>query len=218
METLDLSAQPRVGSGKTINRGLRRAGRFPAVIYGPKMAPVNISLEMREFDRKAGAGSHAHLFKITSNGSEIGEKLVLVKEVQRHPVTRQLLHADLYEVDVKEKIRVDIALNFVGKAAGVDLGGILQPIRRTLEVLCLPLQIPDEIEIDVSALGIHDAIHISDVKPPAGVEIPYESDEAIVTVLPPVVEEARAGQVEGEGAAPAAGAADKGEGKDSSEG
>jgi len=218
METLDLAVKARGGSGKTSSRALRREGRFPAVIYGPRMAPENVSLEMREFDRKAGAGSHAHLFKLTSSDGAIVEKLVLVKEVQRHPVSRHLLHADLYEVDIKEKIRVDIALNFVGKAAGVDLGGILQPIRRTIEVLCLPLQIPDEIEIDVSALGIHDAIHISDIKAPNGVEIPYDADEALVTVLPPVVEETRGAEAEAEGQTGATADADKSDGKGSSEG
>ena len=71
------------------------------------------------------------------------------------------------------------------------MGGILQPIRREVEVLCLPTEIPDFLEIDVTRLGIHDAVHISDLKPPAGVEIPYDTDEALVTVLPPVVEEVK---------------------------
>ena len=104
-----------------------------------------------------------------------------------------MLHTDLYEVDVTAKIKLRVPLHFIGRAEGVELGGILQPIRREVEVLCLPTEIPDYIEIDVSALGIHDAVHISDLKPPAGVEIPFDTDEALVTVLPPVVEEVKAG-------------------------
>ena len=93
--------------------------------------------------------------------------------------------------------------------------GILQPIRRELEVLCLPTEIPDYIEIDVSKLGIHDAIHISDVVAPSGVEIPIDTDEAVVTVLPPVVEEvkvAEAAAAEGAVAAPEAGKGDAAKG------
>lgn len=216
METQDLTVKVREGSGKSKSRVLRRSGRFPAVIYGPKMAPETISLDEREFDRKAGAGSHAQLFRLSSEDGSVAERLVLIKEVQRHPVKRSLLHADLYEVDVNEKILVDVALNFVGKAAGVDLGGILQPVRRSIEVLCLPLMIPDEIDVDVSALGIHDAIHISDLNPPDGVEFPYDADVTLVTVLPPVVEEGRGAGGE-ESAAGEAAAGDKSEGKESSE-
>lgn len=210
METLELQVKARDGRGKGMARSLRREGRAPAVIYGPKMTSESVSLEVREFDRKVGEGTHSHLLRLSSSDGSVAEKLVLVKDVQRDPVTRGLLHADLYEVDVRERIRVEVALNFVGKAAGVDLGGILQPIRRSVEVLCLPLKIPDEIEIDVSALGIHDAIHVSDLVPPDGVEIPHDTDFALVTVLPPVVDELRQGAGEAaEGAAAAEAAGEK---------
>ncbi len=208
METLELAVKGREQRGKEASRVLRREGRFPAVIYGPKMEPAPISLEVREFEKKIGFGTHTHLLRLSAADGSVSERLVVVKDVQRHPVTRNLLHADLYEVDVHERIRVDVPINFVGKAAGVDFGGILQPVRRSIEVLCLPMQIPDEIEIDVSPLGIHDAIHISDIVAPEGVEIPYDADVAIVTVLPPVVEESRGGAA-GEEAAPAVAAGDK---------
>lgn len=200
METIDIQISSRERGGKGAARALRRDGRAPAIIYGPKMAPQPVSVEVRDFDRKVGDGMHSHLLRLSDAGGGSGERLVLVKDVQRHPITRGLLHADFYEVDVRERIRVDVALNFVGKAAGVDLGGILQPIRRSVEVLCLPLQIPDEMTIDVSRLGIHDAIHVSDLVPPDGVEIPHDTDFAIVTVLPPVVDESRPG-AGGEGVA-----------------
>lgn len=205
METLDLEVQGRHGSGKGSSRSLRRQGRVPAIIYGPKMDALAVTLEAREFEKKVGLGSHSHLLRLSSQDGSVGEKLVLVKDVQRDPVTRGLLHADLYEVNVHERIRVDIALNFVGKAVGVDVGGILQPIRRSIEVLCLPMQIPDEIDVDVSRLGIHDAIHISDLVAPEGVEIPYDADITLVTVLPPVVEEARGGAADSGTAAESAG-------------
>ncbi len=200
METLDIMVESRSGKGKGAARALRRQGSVPGIVYGPRMASEPISLTAREFDKKVGMGAQTQLLRLLSDDAAIDEKLVLVKDLQRHPVTQDLIHADFYEVDVNEKIAVDISLRFVGKSAGVEVGGILQPIRRTIEVLCLPLQIPDEFAIDVTHLGIHDAVHISDVKAPEGVEIPFETDFAIVTVLPPVVEEAKAADVEEEGA------------------
>ena len=148
--------------------------------------------------RRSADGTHTQLLRLQSDDSALAEKLVLVKDLQRHPVTRSLVHADFYEVDVNQKISVEVPINFVGKAAGVDIGGILQPVRRRVEVLCLPLQIPDDIEVDVSPLGIHDAIHISQLPVPEGVEIPYDADVTIVTVLPPVVDESKTAAAEGE--------------------
>ena len=190
METIELGVVPR-DTDKTSARQVRRDGKVPAVLYGAKRETTAVAVDGKEFETKIGSIEGTHLIRLTSSSSELGGRLVLVKEVQRHPVSRQLLHTDLYEVDVTAKIKLRVPLHFIGRAEGVELGGILQPIRREVEVLCLPTEIPDYLEIDVSALGIHDAVHISDLKPPEGVEIPYDTDEALVTVLPPVVEEVK---------------------------
>lgn len=205
METIELGVEPREGHGKGQARRLRQQGKVPAILYGAKRAATQVAVDAKEFEGKVGNVEGTHLIRLTSNAGELGGRLVLVKEVQRDPISRNLLHTDLYEVDVNTKLRLRVPLHFVGRAEGVELGGILQPIRRELEVLCLPTEIPDYIEIDVSKLGIHDAIHISDVAAPAGVEIPIDTDEAIVTVLPPVVEEVKVAEAAAaEGAAPAA--------------
>jgi len=190
METIELGVVLR-DTDKTSARQVRRDGKVPAVLYGAKRETTAVAVDGKEFETKIGSIEGTHLIRLTSSSSELGGRLVLVKEVQRHPVSRQLLHTDLYEVDVTAKIKLRVPLHFIGRAEGVELGGILQPIRREVEVLCLPTEIPDYLEIDVSALGIHDAVHISDLKPPEGVEIPYDTDEALVTVLPPVVEEVK---------------------------
>jgi len=207
METIELNVAPRDTTGKTSARQLRREGKVPAVLYGAKRETTAVAVDGREFEAKVGSIEGTHLIRLTSASADLGGRLVLVKEVQRHPVSRALVHTDLYEVDVTAKIKLRVPLHFIGRAAGVEIGGILQPIRREVEVLCLPTEIPDYLEIDVSALGIHDAVHISDLKPPQGVEIPYDTDEALVTVLPPVVEEvkvvAEPEAVEGAPAAPA---------------
>jgi len=192
---------------------MRREGKLPAVLYGAAPQAVAVAVDDKEFETKVGAIEGTHLIRLMSPADELGGRLVLVKEVQRHPVSRRLLHTDLYEVDVTAKIKLRVPLHFVGRAEGVEMGGILQPVRREIEVLCLPTDMPEFIEIDVSQLGIHDAVHISEVAAPAGVEIPFDTDEALVTVLPPVVEEVKVAAegepVEGAAAAPAGEAAAK---------
>jgi large subunit ribosomal protein L25 len=190
METIDLGVEPRSGTGKGAVRTLRRSGKIPAILYGAVRPATMVAIDAKEFETKVGRLEGTHLIRLNTT-SELGGRLVLVKELQRDPVTRQLLHADLYEVDVNAKLRLRVALHFVGRAAGVEMGGILQPIRREIEVLCLPTEIPDFIEVDVSQLGIHEAIHMSDLKVPPGVEVPYDTDDALVSVLPPVVEEVK---------------------------
>ena len=215
METIELGVEPRDITGKGSAREMRRQGKVPAVLYGAQRRAMHVAVDGKEFETKVGNIEGTHLIRLNSSAADLGGLLVLVKEVQRHPVSRVLLHTDLYEVDVTAKIKLRVPLHFVGRAEGVELGGILQPIRREVEVLCLPTEIPDYLEIDVSALGIHDAVHISDLKPPPGVEIPFDTDEALVTVLPPVVEEVKVAaeaEVAPEGAAaPAAAEAPKAE-------
>jgi len=213
MEAIELSVEPRSSTGKSNARTARRGGKVPGVLYGAARPATLVAVDAKEFETKVGTIEGTHLIRLASASAELGGRLVLVKEVQRHPVQRHLLHADLYEVDVNTKLTIKVALHFVGRAAGVDLGGILQPVRREVEVRCLPTEIPDFIEVDVAALGIHDALHLSDLKAPAGVDIIMDTDEAVVTVLPPVVEEVKvaAEAVAGtEGAAGAAGDAAKG--------
>lgn len=205
METVELGVEARSKSGKGAARAMRRGQQVPAVLYGAKRESVSVALDRKEFEAKVGAITGTHLIRLASAAAGLGGRLVLVKEVQRHPVNHEVLHADLYEVDVNVKIRLRVPLQFLGRAAGVDLGGILQPIRREVEVLCLPTQIPELLEVDVAALGIHDSLHLSDLKPPPGVEIPFDADEAVVSVLPPVVEEvkvAAGGEAAEGGAAP----------------
>lgn len=215
METIDLAVEPREGSRKGAARLLRRTGKVPAVLYGAKRAATLVAIDRKEFETKVGSIEGTHLIRLSSSAGDLGGRLVLVKEVQRHPVARTLLHTDLYEVDVNTKLTLQVPLHFVGRAAGVEMGGILQPIRREIDVRCLPTEIPDFIEVDVSALGIHDALHLSDLKAPAGVDLVIDTDEAVVTVLPPVVEEVKVaadGAPGAEGAAAPAPEAGKAEG------
>lgn len=207
METIELEANVRSQTRKGGARAVRREGKLPAILYGPKRAALAIAVDAKEFVVRGATGEGSHLIRLQSAEPEIGGRLALVKDVQHDPVSGTVLHADLYEVDVNTKIKVEVPLHFVGRAAGVELGGILQPIQRSVEVNCLPTDIPSFLEIDVSALGIHDAIHISKIAAPENVEILFDTDEPVVTVLPPTVEEVKVAAPEGEEAAPAEGAA-----------
>lgn len=217
MQAVELRAELRTGSGKEAARSLRRAGKFPAVFYGPKRETLAIEIDTREFRLRISSLEGSHLIRLASTSTDLNDKMALVKESQHHPVTGAIVHADLYEVDMAATIRVPVPLHFVGKAEGVVLGGILQPVRREIEVECLPTDIPEYIEVDVTGLNIHDAVHVSTVVLPAGVSALYETDFAVVTVLPPTVEAAPSGEAEA-AAVPAEGEAPKGEGEEAKEG
>jgi large subunit ribosomal protein L25 len=218
METVEIRIERRTGKKKGPARRLRAGGMVPAVFYGPKRTTVQISVRADEFEKKLTHLEGSHLIRLVHDDgpreTELHDKMVLLREMQIHPVSRLVLHADFYEVDLTERLTVSVPLRFIGKAAGVVDGGILQPILREIEVECLPTEIPEGIEVDVSPLGIHDVVHISDLKIPEGVTAIGDQTRPVVTVLPPTVEEkpveaAEVAPVEGAPAegAPAAGAA-----------
>jgi large subunit ribosomal protein L25 len=207
METVEITIERRAGSGKGAARTLRGMGRVPAVVYGPKRNATSVSVDGIEFERRVGHLEGSHLIRLVSSGgadAELHERMVLLREMQRHPVTGQVLHADFYEVDLTERLTVSVPLHFTGKAVGVVTGGILQPVMREIEVECLPTEIPEFIEVDVTPLGIHEAIHLGDLRLPEGVQLVGETTQTVVTVLPPTVEAKPAEAAEVAPEAPAA--------------
>jgi large subunit ribosomal protein L25 len=207
LETLEIQVDARQTGGKRDARRLRRAGKIPAILYGPKTPPVPLELNKKEFSSRVAGLEGSHLVRLKSAAATLADKVALVKEMQYHPITGEVIHTDLYEVDLTAKIQVNVPLHFVGKAVGVVRGGILQPIVREIEVECLPLDIPQFFNVEVSDLDIGDAVHIEDMQMPENVTAIYESNFALVTVVPPTVEEAptaAAAPAEGAVAAPAA--------------
>jgi large subunit ribosomal protein L25 len=206
METLVLEVEKREQVGTGSARRSRRGGRMPGVVYGAGEGSILISADSHDFDRRIAHLEGTHLIELRSTEAALNSRMVLVREVQIHPTTGIPLHADFHAVRLDQAIEVQIPLYFEGKAAGVTLGGILQPILREITALCLPTKIPDAIRVDVSQLQIHDSLHVSDLAAPEGVEFTIDPSEPVVSVIPPVVEkkaEAEVG-VEGEEAAPAA--------------
>ncbi|HWO40677.1 MAG TPA: 50S ribosomal protein L25 [Candidatus Eisenbacteria bacterium] len=192
METIELEVNVRSQGAKREARRLRRRGRLPGILYGPKVRPVPLELDSKTFGARVAGLEGSHLVRMKSSAPELAGKVALVKEMQYHPVSGEILHADFYEVDLTAKIQVRVPLHFVGKAAGVVRGGILQPVVREIEVECLPLDIPEFFEVEVSQLDIGDSLHVEDLRMPEGVTAIFDSNFTLVTVVPPTVEEAPA--------------------------
>jgi len=210
MQTGELLCEIRPTRPKGVRHQLRREGAVPGVLYGPKTTPIAVAVNALDIKNRIAHAATMRIMRLKSSAAELDGKHVLVKDIQRTPVSREILHADLYEVDLNRPIRVAVGLHFVGKPAGVADGGILAPLVREVEVECLPLEIPEFFDVDVSALGIHDVIHISEMKFAGNVKPIFDTDYAVVSVLPPTVEAAptpAAAEAAVEGAAPAEGAA-----------
>ena len=206
METVEITIERRAGQGKGPARRLRAGGKVPAILYGPKRETTWVSMSAEEFKRKLAHLEGAHLIRLVQAGGtepDLHQRMVLVREMQVHPVTGAALHADFYEVDLTERLTVAVTLHFVGKPVGVVNGGILQPILREVQVECLPTEIPEFIEIDVSGLDIHDAVHVAQLMLPEGVVAVGDTTRTVVAVLPPSIE-AKPGEVAADGAAPTA--------------
>jgi large subunit ribosomal protein L25 len=192
METVDITVERRAGRRKGAARRLRAAGRVPGVLYGPKRQTVPVSVSTVEFERKLAHLEGTHLVRLltaTGDDADLHDRVVLLREMQEHPVTGAILHADFYEVDLAARIDVNVPLHFVGKAAGTVAGGILQPVMRELAIECLPTEIPEFIEVDVTLLGIHDALHVRDLRLPEGVRLLVDPSRTVVTVVAPTMEE-----------------------------
>ena len=190
MEKIELQATVRKSVGNGPARVLRRAGQTPAVLYGRKTDPVLLSVNTKDLEQilKQGSFGQFILNLVIQNGNKV-TRAAMIKELQTHPVSGQLIHIDFYEVDMDRQIKVMIPVVTTGKSVGVEEGGLLNIVRRELEVLCLPGDIPETIEIDISELAIGDSIHIEDVPLGENVEIASDLNYTVVTVLSPTVEE-----------------------------
>jgi large subunit ribosomal protein L25 len=184
-----LEAKSREGAGKGPSRRLRQEGLIPAVVYGRHLEkPVQIAVDPLGI-RKAINTPHKFNTLIQLKVAGGAEQLVLLKDYQQDPVSREILHADFIGVKESEKIKVKVPLALVGKAVGTLEGGILSQSRREVEVWALPTSIPEKIEADVSHLKIASAMHINEVKFPAGVELKTTVNYTIAVVSVPEKEE-----------------------------
>lgn len=210
MQTSSLEVQKREGHGKGAARKLRAAQQIPAVVYGEGGGAESVVVDRKTFDLLLRDGKHHGLLDLRLGGD--APVKALVREIQVHPVSREVVHIDLQRVSMTSKVRIDVQIVLTGKPEGVkNQGGILEHNLRSIEVECLPADIPSQIEVDVSELTIGQAIHVSDLAV-ANVTFTAHPGTTIATVSLPAAERAveeaaaeAAVAVEGEAAAAAAG-------------
>jgi large subunit ribosomal protein L25 len=180
---IKLAAQTRAGVGSTSVKKLRAAGKVPAVIYGASSPSANLQVGVRELNEVlAHATGEQMLVELEiHDGQATAKTLALIQEVQHHPVRSTVLHVDFHAVSATEKLHAHVTVEAVGEAVGVKTyGGRLELMLHTVEVECLPKDLPEIIRLDVSHLNVGDAIHLRDVAFPAGVS--YRGDGEL-TVL-----------------------------------
>lgn len=192
-----LNVTVRQETGKKAARHLRRMGAIPGIYYTRGEDSVAVSVDEKAL--RHVTMSKANLVDLNFTGGK--NTKCVIREIQWDPITNRPLHVDLMGIKLTEKITIEVPVRLLGAAAGVKEGGTLQVMLRELEIECLPLDIPDDISIDVSGLNIHDAVHVSDVKLEK-VKILNDPDQVIVTVLPPRLEEAPAAAPTEEAAEP----------------
>jgi len=191
LELIELKTNIRTTTGNGPARRLRQKGQIPAVLYGPGTESVLLSVNITDIEMvlKKGRIGQALLNLVISNNGETSTKTAMVKELQHHPVSRDFLHIDFYEVAMDRKIMVNIPVTTIGKAKGVETGGILQIIRRELEVQCFPLDVPESIEIDITDLDVGDSIRLGDIARQSKIEFLDDENFTVVTVVIPKIEE-----------------------------
>jgi large subunit ribosomal protein L25 len=190
LEQYELKATVRKTTGNSPARQLRRGGQIPAVLYGPQTESVLLSVNVKALEQilKKGNIGSLILSLVIQNGKKL-TKPAMIKELQSHPVSGNFIHIDFYEIDLQRKINVMIPVVTTGNSKGVELGGLLQIVRREIEVLCMPGDIPEAIEIDITDLDIGDSVHVSEIPLGENVELPGDVNFTVVTVLSPTVEE-----------------------------
>lgn len=184
MPTATLSATPRSDTGKGVARTLRREGRIPGVIYGRTREALPLSLNARELTRLLEHISAENtVIDLTIDGTTAR---TLIRQIQRHPLKRSILHVDLQELVAGEKVEVRIPIVLQGIPAGVRTsGGILDQVMRELRVRVDPAHIPSRLEVDVTELNIGHSIHVSEIGIPAGVEVLDDDELTVATVGAP---------------------------------
>lgn len=185
-----LTAEIREGTGKEKVKKLRAEGLTPAIFYGPRSKTIPLVIDSRELTRvlQTEAGENVLIDLDIRQGGQSERKVVMMKEIQIDPLKRTTLHTDFYEVAMDEMVTVEVPIHLVGKPEGSKMGGVLEQVRRSIQIQCLPGDIPKSIDIDVSPLRIGDSIHVQDIQVEKA-KIISDSNFTIATVVPPVVEE-----------------------------
>jgi large subunit ribosomal protein L25 len=185
-EQVTLAARPRAGGGKGEARALRREGRVPAIAYGIGIEPTPVSVDALELYHvlHTDAGANA-VVRLAIEGAT---HLALAREVQRHPVRRDVLHVDFVTVSRTVRVSAAVPIALEGEAPGVDVGGIAEQSMFSLNIEALPLELPDQLVLDISDMGVGDVKRVADITLPAGVEAMDDPETAVVSIVLPALD------------------------------
>ncbi|SCW72260.1 large subunit ribosomal protein L25 [Paenibacillus tianmuensis] len=197
-----LKAEARTGRTKGDRNRLRAEGKVPGVVYGKKVTQTPIAIDQKELLALLKTNPHA---VIDMDIPQFGKQPVMINEVQRDALSRQLLHVDFHQINMDEPVQTTVRLEYIGDPEGVKVGGILQVQHHEIEIRCLPQHIPASIEVDVSGLEIGQSMLVSELKLPEGVEVKTDVHDVLATILTPQKE------AEPEAEAPAGNAAETAE-------
>jgi len=192
MSMKELNVELREKTGKGICRQLRSAGRIPGIVYGKGFNSTSVSINQRDLVKTVeGAGGQNSLITLAGEGSLNGA-VVIIAKMLLDPIKGTPRHVDLHKVNMDEKVRVEVKLKLIGTAKGVKDGGLLDFVKHTVEIECLPALIPAHIDVDVTALTIGHSIHLSEIQLPANIKLIDDPKASIVSVLGKGREEAPA--------------------------
>ncbi|HXM01858.1 MAG TPA: 50S ribosomal protein L25/general stress protein Ctc [Chthoniobacterales bacterium] len=199
-----LTVQTRAEVGRNAIKKVRKQGLIPGVIYGVGHEPINLEVNGRQLSTVLAHSSSENILLELEivDGENKRNSLAMIQEVQHHPLQRRILHVDFHAVSATEKITAEVPIETTGEPVGVKTGGgLLEHVLRDLEVECLPGDLPERIQVDVTNLDVNQSIHVKDLQLPAGVEAITDGDLTVVAVSAPRVEEEPTGAL---GATPVA--------------
>ncbi|RQW85102.1 MAG: 50S ribosomal protein L25 [Geobacter sp.] len=183
MEQRILTIEARDSLGKNACRRLRVNAKIPAVVYGKGMESVAVSVDRKELESAiAGEGGINHLITLKGEGPLDGN-VVIVADLTRHCLKDRMLHVDLHKINLQENVKVKVPVSITTIAKGIKDGGIQDLVMHEIEIECLPGQIPEHVEVDVSGLEIGESLHVSDLILPSGLKVLDDPSATIVNIL-----------------------------------
>jgi large subunit ribosomal protein L25 len=205
MEQINFDVQIRKTTGSAKSRQARRLNLIPGIVYGGDSKPTIIQADRKAYDRiyrqHAGESLIYHL-NLVDEGKKVSDFPAIIKDVQLHPVTDEVIHIDFNRISLDKEIEIKIKVLTKGEAVGVKRdGGTLEHLMWELDIICLPTNIPHHLEADVTNLGVHDSIHVKDLALPQGVRTKHDPESVVITIAGSMREESAAAPVEGEAAA-----------------
>ena len=205
MEQINFDVQIRKSTGSARSRQIRRTNLIPGIVYGGNSKPTTIQADRKAYDRiyrqHAGESLIYHL-NLVDEGKKISDFPAIIKDIQLHPVTDEVIHIDFNRISLDKEIEIKVKVITKGDAVGVKRdGGTLEHLMWELEVICLPTNIPHHLEADVTNLGVHDSIHVKDLVLPQGVRTKHDPESVVITIAGSMREETATAPAEGEAAA-----------------